>query len=163
MLAQPPYEVIATVHNQPAHDEGVAQAQLLPGTGALYSEDADGEGQISQAGANAQTKRVVINTGGAKTGPDQGADANDTSHPLDEPYPAGEHTYTVAFQTGDMARLRLSANATADPTDTDVGWDADGTITDQDGAAAAPTTAVGRGVELIDRGTDDDFLLVEFY
>ena len=161
MLQQGPYQVQAVVENQPSHREGTADAAILPGTGVVAYVGTDGEWNVRQATSNEDSYRVAIVPGGAKTGPTAGAN-DDSAASLDSEFASGEHTYTLGFHSGDQARLRLSSNATADPTDTELGWDTDGTVTDDDGAGNGPTTAVARGLERLTRTGADDFVRVEF-
>lgn len=162
MLSQPPYEITASVENQPSHEEGTADAEILPGTGVVWYPDANGDDRVRQADVGEPTARVAIATGGGKTGPAYGAVDPDL-HPLDIAYAVGEHTYTLEYLPHDKARLRLSSNAT-DPTapDATVGWDTDGTVTDTLAGGGLPETSVARGLEVIARSGTDDLLLVEF-
>lgn len=154
--------VLAQVHNENSYEEGEADSALDPGTGCVLYKDADGNEHIRQAGANEDTKRVVREQ---RNPPRGGMTVTSTgTSVLDLGYDAGDHTETIGFLRYDRARLRVSPNATADPTDTEVGWDANGLITDDvDGAGTAPTTPIGRGIELIERTGEDDLLVVEFY
>lgn len=154
--------VIAQVHNENSYLEGEADSALNPGTGAVPYKDADGNWHIRQATADEDTKRVVREQ---RNPPRGGMTVTDTGNAaIDEGYNAGDHTETVGFNRYDRARLRLSPNANADPTDAEVGWDANGLITDDiDGAGTPPDNPIGRGVELIERTNEDNLLIVEFY
>jgi hypothetical protein len=154
--------VLAQTHNTNSYLEGEADSAIEPGTGVVFYEDADGNTHVRQAGANENTKRVAREQ---RNPPRNGTTVDDTgTSPIDQGYNAGDNLETVGFLRYDRARLRVSSNATADPTDTAVGWDADGLITDDvDGAGTDPTTPIGRGIELIERDGEDDLLVVEFY
>ncbi|EMA69313.1 hypothetical protein C461_03093 [Halorubrum aidingense JCM 13560] len=154
--------ILAQVHNENSYLEGEADSALDPGTGAVAYKDADGNWHIRQATADEDTKRIVREQ---RNPPRGGMTVTDTGDsPIDDGYNAGDNVETVGFHRYDRARLRVSPNATADPTDTPVGFDADGLITDDiDGAGATPAAPVGRGIELIERATEDDLLVVEFY
>ncbi|ELZ35368.1 hypothetical protein [Halorubrum tebenquichense] len=154
--------VLAQTHNENSYLEGAADSGLDPGTGAVAYKDADGNWQIRQATADEDTKRVVREQ---RNTPRGGMTVTDTGESaLDQSYNAGDNAETVGFHRYDRARLRVSPNATADPTDAEVGWDANGLITDDiDGAGTDPTSPVGRGIELIERTDADDLLVVEFY
>lgn len=154
--------ILAQVHNENSYLEGEADSALDPGTGAVAYKDDDGNWHIRQATADEDTKRIVREQRNPPRGGMTVSDTGDSA--LDEGYNAGDNVETVGFHRYDRARLRVSPNATADPTDTPVGFDADGLITDDvDGADTDPTTPVGRGVELIERTDEDDLLVVEFY
>lgn len=154
--------VIAQTHNENSYLEGEADSALDVGTGAVAYKDADGNWHVRQAAADEDTKRVVREQ---RNPPRGGMTVSDTgTSALEESYNAGDNTETVGFNRYDRARLRLSSNATADPTDAEVGWDADGLITDDiDGAGTDPSNPIGRGIELIERTDEDDLLVVEFY
>jgi len=152
--------VIAELNNTASYREGHANEELLPGQGATLTENAAGEHVVHKAGANADTTRVVREQ---RNPPRSLGDVGDS--PLDEPYAADDWPETVGFLPHDRARLRLSDYASADPAGNDAAWDEDGNITDDAGTvngADAPDTFVGSIIRVIDRGTDDDFVVVEF-
>lgn len=154
--------VIAQVHNENSYLEGEADSALDPGTGAVAYKDADGNWHIRQATADEETKRIVREQRNPPRGGMTVTDTGDSA--LDQGYNAGDNVETVGFHRHDRARLRLSPNATADPTDVKVGWDANGLISDDiDGAGATPDNPVGRGIELIERTNEDNLLIVEFF
>jgi hypothetical protein len=154
--------VIAQVHNENSYLEGEADAALDVATGAVAYKDADGNWHVRQATADEDTKRVVREQ---RNPPRGGMTVDDTgTSALEESYAAGDNTETIGFHRYDRGRLRLSPNASADPTDAPVGWDADGLITDDiDGAGTDPSNPVARGIEVITRTDADDLLVVEFY
>jgi hypothetical protein len=154
--------VLAQVHNENSYLEGEADSGLDPGTGAVAYKDADGNWHIRQATADEDTKRVVREQ---RNPPRGGMTVTDTgTSALEQSYNTGDNTETIGFHRYDRARLRVSPNASTDPTDAEVGWDANGLISDDiDGAGAVPDNPVGRGIELIERATEDDLLVVEFY
>lgn len=154
--------VLAQVHNENSLLGGEADSALKPGTGCVMYKDADGNWHVRQAGADEDTKRVVREQ---RNPPRGGMTVGDTgTSVLDYAYDEGNNTETVGFNRWDRARLRLSPNASADPTDVEVGWDANGLITDDiDGAGTSPSNPVGRGIELIERTDGDNLLVVEFY
>jgi hypothetical protein len=153
--------VIAQTHNENSYLEGEADAALDPGVGGVAYKDADGNWHVRSANAEEDTKRVVREQ---RNPPRGGMTVDDTgTSVLDESYNAGDNAEAIGFHRFDRARLRVSPDATADPTDTEVSYDADGKVRDQQGDGSAIETPVGRGVELIDRTNEDDLLIVEFY
>ncbi|WP_089650097.1 hypothetical protein [Halobacterium hubeiense] len=154
--------VLAQVHNENSYLGGEADSALEVGTGCVAYKDADGNWHVRQATADEDTKRVVREQ---RNPPRGGMTVDDTgTSALDYAYNAGDNTETVGFNRWDRARLRLSPNATADPTDVPVGWDVNGLITDDiDGAGTDPANPVGRGIEVIERTDEDNLLIVEFY
>lgn len=154
--------VLAQVHNENSYLEGEADSDLDPGTGAVAYKDDDGNWHIRQADEDEDTKRVVREQ---RNPPRGGMTVSDTGESaLEEPYNEGDNTETIGFHRYDRARLRVSPNASGDPTDEEVGWDEDGFVTDDiDGGGTDPENPVGRGIELIERTDEDDLLVVEFY
>ncbi|QLG63090.1 hypothetical protein [Halorarum salinum] len=155
-----PTSTVAQLHNENSYQEGEADAALDPATGAVAYKDANGDWHVRQATEGEDTKRVVREQ---RNPPRTSGSVGDGTAPIDDPYAAGDNVETVGFHRYDRARLRVGVNASADPTDAEVGWDTDGGITDQDAGAADPANIVGRGVELIERTDADNLLVVEFF
>ncbi|WP_324757083.1 hypothetical protein [Haloarcula montana] len=153
MIAQN-QSVIAQVNGNESYVEGSADAPIEPGRGVVWYEDADGEKQVKLAGADANTKRVARE----QRNPPRSLGGTGDS-PLDDAYAAGDNLETVGFRRHDRARLRHDGNigTPGNFEDAEVGWDANGYIT------SSPTTAIGRGIRVIDRDSGDDFVVVEFY
>jgi hypothetical protein len=143
-------------HTEPScsYVDGNADATMQPGMGAFWYEDANGDVQVKLAGLDADTKRVVRE----QRNPPQSLGSTGTS-PLDDSYSSGDNVETVGFKRYDRALCRHDGNigTPANFEDAEVGWDGSGYITD------SPSTAIGRGVRVIDRGSGDDFVVVEFY
>lgn len=154
MTLELPVSVKAATHNKASFEEGQANAALDPGTGCYIYNDT-----VYQAGANAQTKRVVRE----KRNPPSEIGGGEV---LDNGYGAGNNAETLGFMSHDRARLRLSSNASADPVGNEAAWDENGEITDASGTVDgtnAPDTFVGRVHEVISRDNGQNFALVEFY
>lgn len=160
MIAQN-QSVLAQANGAQSLVEGDADSAISPGTGVEWYRNADGDIQIRQVGADSKTKRVARE----QRNPPRSLGAVGTS-PLDDDYAAGDNCETLGFRRHDRARLRKSANASADPTDAEAAWDDSGQITDDGGTVDgtnAPTEFVGRIIEEISRTGEDNLLVVEFY
>ncbi len=153
MIAQN-QSVLAQVNGGESYVEGDADATIEPGQGVYWYEDANGDKQVKLAGADDDTKRVAREQ---RNPPRSLSPPGDS--PLDESYASGDNLETVGFARYDRGRLRHDGNigTPANFEDAEVGWDANGYITD------SPTTAIGRGIRVIDRDSGDDFVVVEFY
>lgn len=146
--------VVAQVNGNESYVEGDADATIEPGQGVVWYENANGEKQVKLVGADADCKRVAREQ---RNPPRSLGSVGDSV--LDESYASGDNLETVGFRRFDRARLRHDGDigTPANFEDAEVGWDANGYITD------SPTTAIGRGVRVIDRASGDDFVVVEFY
>ena len=153
MIAQN-QSVIAQVNGNESYIDGTADEAIDPGRGVVWYENADGEKQVKLAGDGAASKRVAREQ---RNPPQSLGQIGDS--PLDDGTDAGNNCETVGFRRFDRARLRHDGNIAtpANFEDAEVGWDANGYITD------SPTTAIGRGIRVIDRESGDDFVVVEFY
>jgi hypothetical protein len=156
--------VVAQFHNENSYLEGEADSGILPATGVEMYKDADEEWHVRQVSADSRTKRAAREQRNPSR---DGMTVTDTgTSPLDKTYNAGDHAETVGFNRWDRARLRKSANCSADPTDAEAAWDQNGKIVDEGGTVDgtnAPTVFVGRIVEEITRSGEDNLLVVEFY
>jgi hypothetical protein len=146
--------IVANVETDYSTVDGNADAAIDPGQGVVWYEDSDGNVQVKLVGADADSKRVASEQ---RNPPRALGSAGDS--PLDDSYAAGDNCETVGFHRYDRARLRHDGNigTPANFEDAEVGWDANGYITD------SPTVAIGRGISVIDRDSGDDFVVVEFY
>ncbi|GAB7010469.1 hypothetical protein [Halorubrum trueperi] len=153
MIAQN-QSVLAQVNGGESYVDGDADEAIEPGQGVIWYRNSDGEKQVKLAGADADTKRVAREQ---RNPPRSLGSVGDS--PLDDPSASGDTVETVGFRRYDRARLRHDGNIATPGNfeDAEVGWDANGYITD------TPTTAIGRGIEVIDRSSGDDFVIVEFY
>jgi hypothetical protein len=153
MIAQN-QSVIANVEGNESYVEGDADGSMSPGMGCVWYEDANGDRQVKLVGADAQCARVVREQ---RNPPRSLGSVGDSV--LDEAYNSGDNVETVGFRRHDRARLRHDGNigTPSNFEDAEVGWDSNGYIT------SSPTTAIGRGIEVIDRASGDDFVIVEFY
>jgi len=153
MIAQN-QSVIANVEGNESLIDGAADEAIEPGQGVVWYRDANGDVQVKLVGADADTKRIAREQ---RNPPRSLGDVGDS--PLDDAYAADDNCETVGFRRYDRARLRHDGNigTPGNFEDAEVGWDANGYITD------SPTVAIGRGIEVIDRASGDDFVIVEFY
>lgn len=136
------------------YKEGNADEEIDPGQGVIWYEDANGDKQVKLVGADHRSRRVAREQ---RNPPHDLGDVGESV--LDDAYASGDNLETIGFQPHDLALLRHDGDigTPANFEDADVGWDANGFITD------SPTTAIGRGIRVIDRSSGDDFVLVEFY
>lgn len=157
-----PNAVVAKLHNQASYQEGDADAALNPGQGCVLYEDASGTKHVRAATADEQTSRVVREARNPPRG--QGVEGES---PLAQGYDSGENVETVGFNDHDQARVRLGANASADPVGNLAAWDANGELTDEAGTVDgtnAPTEFVGRIRKDLSAEFDNfDMVVVEFF
>jgi len=146
--------VVANVETDYSTVDGDADETIEPGQGVVWYEDANGDRQVKLVGADHESKRVAREQ---RNPPRSLGSVGDS--PLDDSYSSGDNCETVGFRRHDRARLRHDGNISTPGNfeDAEVGWDANGYITD------SPTTPIGRGIAVIDRSSGDDFVVVEFY
>ena len=152
-----PTSVIAEVLGAQDKQEGTADGAIDVGTGVVTYKDGDGNWRVRQASANEDTARVARE---ARDPPMSLGSVGDS--PLEDGYAADDHAFTVGGRSFDKFRVRLSTNASADPTDSLVGWDENGHASDDTINGTDPVdTFVARGIEVIERTDEDDLLLIE--
>lgn len=159
-----PNSVVAKANNQNLYEEaaGPAEDELLPGTGAVVTEDENGERQVEAAGADELTYKVVRE---GRNPPFASVDDPDTA-PIDVAVEAGMNVELVGFNRFDRARLRLSEHASASPDGNRAAFDEDGFITDADGTVDGTDPAeefIGEIVRIEEHSEEDDLAVVEFY